>query len=187
MEPWMLIAGLVAVLVFFVVIFGSAAAENKLQNEIKLIKDGVVISKMKPMGKYISGHPDLDTSFVNALVIVSGADLIIYSGDLDSRDLTFRATIPVVAIKNVSIEDETSIRHKVTLGRILFIGIFAFAAKKKVTDELGYVGIDWYDGKFDHTTIFEFTGNGALQNANSCRNALIRMLSVKADADIVVR
>ena len=65
------------------------------------------------------------------------------------------------------------IQKRVGLKRMLAIGIFAFAVKKKVKEELSYIIIEWSDGKFDHETVFEFEGKGSVTQANELRNKLI--------------
>ena len=87
------------------------------------------------------------------------------------------AEINSTSITAVNIEDASTIEKKVTLGRMVLIGIFAFAAKKKVKHELAYVVLQWNDGKFDHETMFEFEGKDAHPWANECRNRIMRSLS----------
>ncbi|MTK63619.1 MAG: hypothetical protein F8N15_03600 [Methanobacterium sp.] len=79
-------------------------------------------------------------------------------------------------IKNINVEDETTFKNKITLARMAMIGIFAFALKKREKQELAYLTIDWNDGRFDHSTIFEFEGIQSLKRANTARNEIINSI-----------
>jgi hypothetical protein len=63
---------------------------------------------------------------------------------------------------------------RITLGRVLLVGIFALAWRKKKKNELAFVTIEWKE-KFENSTIFSFEGQEAMQKANTARNELIKM------------
>jgi hypothetical protein len=47
--------------------------------------------------------------------------------------------------------------------------------KKK--NEIMELSINWNDGRFEHTTLFSFENNDAMQNVNIARNGLIRLIN----------
>ena len=59
---------------------------------------------------------------------------------------------------------------------MLLVGPLAFAWKKKEKKECAYIIIQWNDGRFNHETLFEFTGTGSIQSANTGRNNLINSI-----------
>ena len=87
----------------------------------------------------------------------------------------FYRTIVIENIKNITVEDASSIEKKITVGRLLLVGVFALAWRKKKTNELAFVVTEWNDGKFDHSTTFSFEGKEAMTKANTARNSLIKM------------
>ena len=82
-------------------------------------------------------------------------------------------SIDFASIKEVTLEDQSTIENRITVGRMLLVGPLAFAWKKKEKIESAYLILDWNDGTFNHKTLFEFTGSSSMQKANTARNKLI--------------
>lgn len=120
--------------------------------------------------KYTHGHPDINKpSWCN--LGFKNSDIYLLS--------TFSNEVAKINgkhIKNVIVEDETTFKEKVTLARMAMIGVFAFALKKKKTNELAYLTIEWNDGRFDNSTIFEYSGKGSFQKANRDRNKIMNFI-----------
>ena len=140
----------------------------------KLMSKGYKRDRKIYVGKYVSGHPDIN----NAIPYLD-----IYSTDTELQIVEKVGNEPIkkAVIKNTSIidvlaEDQSTIEKRITLGRVLLTGIFALAWKKKKKVELAYLTIEWNDGRFKHDTIFEFEGAGALEKANTARNAIIKIV-----------
>lgn len=130
--------------------------------------------ELESMGAYVGGHPTMDDAIDNVLIYFKDRVLhICLRSDVD--ELIQCGDIPVDAIKNITVEDESSIEKKITLGRVLLVGVFALAWRKKKKNELAFVTIEWNDGRFDHDTLFKFEGKNAMQEANTKRNCLIRL------------
>ena len=125
-------------------------------------------------GRYTCGHPDLDKPIEKTEMALKDGDIQIFSSGADTVPI-YQSKIPIDKIKNITIEDASMVQRRVTVGRMLAVGIFAFAWKKKKVDEISYLIIEWNDGKFDHETIFEFTEKGAVQKSNEARNKLIKI------------
>lgn len=136
-------------------------------------KQGIDINKFIYAGKYISGHIKIDKPQEKCSLYVKEDIVKIYTVNKSTLTNVFLANIEKQKIKKISLEDQTSIQKRVGLKRMLAIGIFAFAVKKKVKEELSYIIIEWSDGKFDHETVFEFEGKGSVTQANELRNKLI--------------
>ena len=77
--------------------------------------------------------------------------------------------IPTSFITSINVEDGSSIEKRVTLGRVLLVGVFALAWKKNKKNSLALLVIGWNDGKFDQETIFQYTGDDAISKANNAK------------------
>lgn len=158
---------LIIVIGFFVFIIKD---HSKNDDEFKK-QNNISVRDLLPCGTYVSGHPSLDTSFKGATLLLDNNIVKIFTA------FSERASIPKEAITNVAMEDSSTIQNRVTVGRLLLTGIFAFAWKKKTKQECAYFIIEWNQGRFKNETIFEFEGTGSIQKANTLRNKFITYLS----------
>jgi hypothetical protein len=141
--------------------------------------------------EYLGGHPSINNpSYLrgfdkdNHLVLVKFFTEKVTDdkvGLYDAYNFEICGTIPFNSIKDVSFENASTIQSRVTAGRMLLVGPLAFAWKKKEKHECAYIIIQWSDGRFNHETLFEFTGGGSIQSANTGRNKLINSIK-KAEA-----
>lgn len=124
---------------------------------------------------YISGHPEIDSPTAGISLFKADGKIGLYHipDGFDETDPFLYGAIPLAGISGISVEDKTTIEKRVTVSRLLLTGVFALAWQKKKVDEAAYMVIEWNDGRFDHETVFEFTGKGAMQEANAARNRLI--------------
>lgn len=169
---------LVLVVLFLVLAIWGDDAQKKNEPRIKGLLDAMGISTADVLfkSKYVSGHPDMDTSGIDISFLIKDNSIGLYfiPSGLMMSDPIKHGSIPVASIKNIIAEDKTTVEKRVTVGRLLMTGVFALAWKKKKVTEAAYLIIEWNDGRFDHETIFEFSGAGAMQAANTARNALIK-------------
>lgn len=160
-------------LIIYIVVVGSK--KNK-QDWAVLIQKGITKESLIKAETYVGGHPELDKNLTNSVIYKLENELIISDQLAPNAPPVKRCTIPIESVKNINIEDSSTIENKVTLGRAILVGVFALAWRKKKKNELAFVTIDWNDGKFEHSTIFSFEGINAMQKANTARNALIKIL-----------
>lgn len=168
--------------VAFIIILAVAASDNSKTRE-RILKKKLDKSKFMKSETLLSGHPDVDKSMTNTLVefrdnnirIVRVNDYNLFYGDLEMP--TFVASIPLDSVSNVIIEDKTQIEKKITAGRLLLVGVFALAWKKKKVMEMQFVNVIWKVGKFENNTIFMFEGSGSLERANSFANSIKKAAS----------
>ncbi|MEY3444539.1 MAG: hypothetical protein RLZZ519_2820 [Bacteroidota bacterium] len=176
MEPSEILIGLA----FFGGLFYLIYYTNKKQKERRsafLGKEGLQEGEEIRLGKYVHGHPDIDKPSANVTAAFKGDDLVLYFPNQNGDRLPqARGTIKKAFVKNITIEDASTIEKRVTAGRLLAVGVFAFAMKKTEKTELAYLIIAWNDGRFEHETIFETQQYGAMELANIARNALIKGL-----------
>jgi hypothetical protein len=141
---------------------------KRLNNEIS-----TVFPKPKYIfysGKLLTGHPEVNESVDDTLVFYHNEKLLITK--FNKMNFETIAEIPINEIIDVTLEDASTIEKRITATRLLAIGIFAFAAKKKELNKLLYVTIKWKGAKIDFEVIFEFHGDNSNIHANNFKNKL---------------
>ncbi|HUW06997.1 MAG TPA: hypothetical protein VMW01_12125 [Williamwhitmania sp.] len=168
---WLIIVGFGILLV----VIGISAANKQKENNAKLTELGYSLDAKVDIGKYVAGHPDINDAIPKTSIFPKDNKLEIMLETPMAMPVK-KGEIENQFIKNILAEDLSTVEKRVTVGRLLMTGIFAFALKKKKKNELAYLTIEWNDGRFDHETIFEFEGAGAMQNANTARNKIIKIV-----------
>lgn len=169
---WLII--ILLIIVFTISIISGIKSSSITQDKLK--SKGLSFTDLIKMGSYTGGHPHIDKEINPCIIYKKESDFL-----LCQQSSTFEmpsdpiGIIPLQSITNISLEDASSIEKKITLGRVLLVGVFALAWKKNKKNEIAYIAIDWNDGRFEHSTIFSFQGPNAMQNANTARNALLRL------------
>jgi hypothetical protein len=157
-----------------VLVFAAISTGNKNQKEFET-KYNRKPSDLSSSGTYVSGHPMIDKSFKNSTLLLDSDTVKIF--ETDANGFNLKAEIKKESITNVVMEDSSTIQNRVTVGRLLLTGVFAFAWKKKTKQECAYLIIEWNQAQFKNETIFEFEGNGSIQRANTLRNKFISYLT----------
>lgn len=166
---------IIVVLVIAFLVLGSTQSQAEKEVNLKMNTIGMQKEDLFSTGSYIGGHPDKDQAIAFCYGLQDYNNIIFYDWTNKGEIPQKQFVIPVDAIKNVTIEDLSTIENRVALGRILLVGVFALAWKKKDKKEISFLIIDWNDGKFDHNTTFTFEGEKALENSNICRNKIIKI------------
>ena len=169
---WIII---VVVVVGFIaaLISGSREASNT-KEEMKRKK--MDLSEFIEMGTYAGGHPTMNDAVEKIYARKEEGNIHFYK--IDAYGISMpqdipNSDIPIDSITDITIEDATSIERRITVGRILLVGIFAWGWKKKKKNEMAFLIIEWKRGKFDNATTYSFEGKDAFQKANTARNKLI--------------
>jgi hypothetical protein len=171
MDPFLVLVIIVVIGFVIAVVKGNQRFKDNLDS---MESKGYRTDSMIDVGKYLTGHPDLDNAVNVVCVFPKDDNLDLF--DSSTLKMVNVATIKKESVKNVLVEDQTTIEKRVTVARLLLTGIFAFALKKKQVNELAYLILEWGDGRFNHETIFEFEGRNAITRANTARNQLIKVL-----------
>jgi hypothetical protein len=171
---WLIIVAFI-VLLAITIIDGN---KKKKKAEIELSKKGLKFSDFKRLGMYAGGHPSIDDSRDSVYGKKEGSDIVLYTEDVPDASMPVEikgSNIPICNITAIQVEDASTVEKKVTLGRMVLVGIFALAWKKKKKNEMAFVNIVWKKGKFENDTTFMFQGKDAAQKANKARNELIKI------------
>lgn len=170
---WLIIV--IVVLTFIVSMVSTIKESKKSKDKMKDL--GMDYSEFIPMGTYAGGHPKMDNTVENIYIRHKDKQFTFYTitvYGVSMPQLITDASIPCEDIADITIEDASSIEKKITVGRILLVGIFALGWRKKKKNELAFLVIEWKKGKFEHSTTFSFEGKDAFQKANTARNQLIK-------------
>ena len=127
-------------------------------------------------GKYLIGLPTANdpTDKVNWRIT---ADHFVFTSTLAYSEELGR--IPRNSINEVRVDLRQNVGQRLTVTRMLTLGVFALAAPKRRRNEYCLV-VDWDDLNGNrHNTVFEFTGRTAAEDANSAANFLNRHLFQK--------
>lgn len=136
---------------------------------------GIDMSKAVNIKKYIHGHPDIDSVKERILLHRNEKNIEIYQ-EMGVMKPELLGVIPTYSIKSINVEDATTVEKRLTLTRMALVGLFAFALKKKEKKNLAYLVINWNDGRFDFETFFETDNNNAMQEMNTVKNQLIKIV-----------
>lgn len=130
-----------------------------------------------PVGKYLVGLQDAGNATDNVICVVTENEFVFIN--------TFNKELGRIArnsINEVVLEDKSQIESRVTATRLLALGIFAFAAKKKSKIREYCVLVDWDDENGNtNNTIFEFSDKNSSANANNAMNSLKKYIEAKLD------
>lgn len=165
----------ILILIFIILILIVFPVLGVIINGGNTKKAGFDMSKLMRIGKYIGGHPSID-KFLHFCSMYREDDKLFICNNRPDMIPQKLGKIPISAIKNILIEDSSSIERKITLGRVLLVGVFALLWRKKVKNEMAFLSVEWNDGRFDHTALFSYEGKNAHQKANIDRNSLLRLI-----------
>ena len=125
---WFLLIGFILLMIYSVKSTNKKQAETNAKLKSKGLRND---SFKKTESTYVGGHPEADKNISNIVYRIDGGILIFYSRVVDWEMPKHSFDIPIDSIKDIQIEDATSMENKVTLGRMLLVVVFAFAWKKK--------------------------------------------------------
>lgn len=169
------------ILVLFVILFiciGFSTEKERKITKQKMEEEGESFDNFKVAGMYVSGHPQLNDSIKNVAIKKENNILNLYTYNCFGVDYPVRidnSSIEISSITDIKIEDATTIEQKITVGRMLLVGVFALAWRKRKKNEMAFLTIYWKFGRFEQETIFMFDGKEAIQKANACRNQLMAL------------
>lgn len=169
----------VLVVIIYVAIVGNRERRKKMASDPNRVypnPDEVISS-----ATFVSGHPDVNESFINTYIYKDADKLILAWADSTHSPFIKFAEIPVSSIKNILIEDVSTFEKRLSLGRVLLVGVFALAWRKNKKEERAFLIISWSDGQFDHDSVFSFDKTkffNPLSNANFSRNKLIKLCKI---------
>ncbi len=172
---WIVVLGIIVLFI----LLGRQGSRDERKKNLTMKRLGYTLGTEVNVGKYFAGHPSInDSQGITVIFMKNGSfEIWCYPSNNISIVPVKKGEISIDLIKNIVIEDKSLIERRVTILRLLMVGIFAFGWKKKRKDEIAYLVIEWTDNRFSHETIFEFEGKEAFQKANVARNELIKKIN----------
>jgi hypothetical protein len=169
------------IIIFFIVLLGLLIIFLIRQRQSRKELETVGLATI-PMGAYLTGLPNVLEANGEILASVTKDSYIFYSGEITRKEI---GKIPIQAVEQISVEDKTSISQRVTLSRILVLGLFALAAPKKTEHKDFYLVIEWQDEKgYQEKTVFRFQGYLAQKSAKQAAIILKSYLQQKNSKNI---
>ena len=169
-------------LIFIIVMSVKQANENKAREQAHREKRNKKLEELKPIartsvGKYLAGLPNVSASYTEIDCAVLENDFVFinaYGAELDK--------IPRDSINQIIVDDKSKITQRLTVTRIVALGVFALAAPKAEKHQTFCLVIDWDDDKgVRQNTVFEFTGETSSSQANGAANTLKKYTKPKAE------
>ena len=167
---------LIVIFLIIAVVWGINIAKksDKRDKEIGAIDDCQI-------GKYIAGLPTADEPAPDVDCAITKNHFVFFAET--NKEL---GKIPRNSITQIIVDDKTKIAQRLTVTRMLALGIFSLAAPKKKTYVEFCLVIDWQDNRgIRQNTIFEFTGDEASKNVNRAANCLQKYIVVAQVSDDV--
>jgi len=126
-------------------------------------------------GDYLFGLPNANSPTKNVDCYITDSALVFMSG------ISFElGRIPRDSINQVFVDDKSQISQRITVTRILTLGIFSLAAPKKKKYKEYCLVIDWDDEKrIRNNSIFEFSGSDCAAKANLSANTVMKYIKPK--------
>lgn len=112
------------------------------------------------IGKYLGGHPNLLNSFEGIIIVKKNGIFI-----EESFSPVNYLHIPIEKIISAEFKTDKEISKDVTLTRLLTIGVFALAFKKKRVEETNYLILTYDEEGIENKIIFESKKAGNLASA----------------------
>ncbi len=172
---WIVVLGIIVL----VILAGRQGSRDERKKNLTMKRLGYTLGTEVNVGKYFAGHPMISDSQGITVIFMKNENFEIWCYPYNNiyKMPEKKGEISIDLIKDIVIEDKSLIERRVTILRLLMVGIFAFGWKKKKKDEIAYLVIEWLDNKFSHESIFEFEGKDAFQKANVARNELVKKIN----------
>jgi hypothetical protein len=148
------------VLLVFVIIV-SVGFYSRSEDKKTEIHDQISAFKRFNIGQYVAGLAN-GSGLTYAECMVNESDFVFVSSSGEGL-----GSIPRNSINEVIVDDKTNIRQRITVTRLLTLGIFSLAAPKKTIEREFCLVIDW-DGASGvrQNTLFTFQGPGCQSQAD---------------------
>ena len=172
----------IVIFVIIIVMGVAQAKEQKLKVESQNQRRNKKLEELKPtartsVGKYLAGLPNVGQSAFEIDCVVVGDQFLFLDGI--GRELD---KIPRDSINQIIVDDKSQITQRLTVPRLIALGVFAFAAPVAQKHKTFCLVVDWDDEKgLRQNTVFEFEGESSAAQANAAANLLKRHAKAKVE------
>jgi hypothetical protein len=165
-------------IIVFAFIIIVAVVQSVNQSKAKKEKlDSLKPINQFPIGNYLVGLPtSISSNSPVECAVLDDAFVLIRA---DGVEL---GRIQRDSITQIIVEDKSHIGQRLTVTRILALGVFSLAAPKTQKHSSFYLAIDWDDNEGERqNTVFEFAGPTANTLANTASNVLKKYVKPKLE------
>jgi hypothetical protein len=128
-----------------------------------------------PVGSYLTGLPDTSDPTSDVQCNVDDSDFI-----FTTRRGKAIGRIPRDSVNQIIADDKSRIEGRITVPRVLALGILSLGVKKQRKVQTWCMVIDWDDANgIRQNTVFEFSGKYCDVSINKATNLLRRHLKAK--------
>ena len=170
---------IVAVPILTGIIMAGVKAADKKANPQKYKAIAELESRPRIKLTYISGHPALhkqaDMYLSMNKNIIEMYRLPTITGYKEVPPVM--ASIPVSAIRDIVVEDQSTTDYETTPRRFLMMGTLALALKNKVVNEAAVLTIRWNNGGISYETSFKKKGIAAVAEMTNAKSTLIKWIN----------
>lgn len=169
----------ILVVLVFLWVAASSANKQHLENDLKeeewFKENGYETRVGPPTSSFIGGHPQFTepTLFTTMLAHNKSIHVFKYDRLLNKALQPLLFEIPLADIEDIEILDQTTMERRITVGRMLMVGVFAFAWKKKKINTCIYLNLVWNYKGIKYETIFENTEPNAIEAFNKAKNYIV--------------
>ncbi|MBB6218168.1 hypothetical protein HNQ80_004308 [Anaerosolibacter carboniphilus] len=110
--------------------------------------------------KYLGGHPNLSKNNIDGIFTIN-KNGIFFDQTLTNNFFHIESN----QIISGEFKTEEQISKDVTFTRLLALGVFAFAFKKKTKEVTNYLVVKFYDEGIENTVVFEVKNAGSLASS----------------------
>lgn len=150
---WFVIS--IAVVGLFIFIYVNVALPLRRKQKIQGIESGekTPILERVRVGKYLGGLPDCTSTEPMVDCVITNSDFVFLS--MGGGEI---GRIPRNSVNDIIVEDKVAVTQRLTVTRMLALGLFSLAAPKKVKHKEMCLVIDWNDRNgMRWNTVFEIS------------------------------
>jgi hypothetical protein len=161
----------IGIIISLVVLFKRRFADDAEDNAVKAAGNEALDTT--PIGNYVGGHPQLNKPHPDFVFKRNSHCCIFFYSNHSDNPPELRFKIKAGSFRNISVEDITSIENGNHSLPDKALSLF----KKKNKDQMALLKIRWMDGESEHTTMFSFVGNDAMDKAGKAKENLLKALN----------
>lgn len=152
---------LIVITVFILLLFLATKGVNLQNKENQLLKKEGVLSKY--IVHHLGGHPYIGND-KPVLLAIKNNNTICFIKNLAKQEY-FGKPISFNNIKDFSIKTEVELKKDITFTRLITLGVFAFAFKKKTEINNSYLTLSYFENEIEINCLFKNSiGNKQLGN-----------------------
>lgn len=168
------------IIIILLIVIGIYCSNISLKEEEKYKKDIKSVDKILIYGKYLVGFPNIKSG-ANISECYINDKYFIFRKGIQQVEV---GRIPRDQINNILIDNKSQITQRITVTRLLTLGIFSVALPKKEEQQRSYLLIDWNNEEgARQNTIFEFLSRNVAYKLLNELNKYVKVKQITSEED----